>query len=187
LHADTTRYVTRSVANHLNDISKVRPDLVSETIDRWKSEGNQDGQELKWMIKHALRTLVKRGNPDALARLGFASQPKIKVGSFEIASGSVRVGETLEFSFGLHAREACTLLVDYVIQYVKANGKLSPKVHKLKTIRLQRGEKITVFKKHAFRKNATTLTFYPGVHLLTLQINGKPHGCLEFELLNAID
>lgn len=38
LYADKTRYVTRSVANHLNDISKKDVALVVETLTRWKSE-----------------------------------------------------------------------------------------------------------------------------------------------------
>lgn len=40
LFADTTRYVTRSVANHLNDVSKKNPELALDTLERWRnSEG----------------------------------------------------------------------------------------------------------------------------------------------------
>ena len=40
LHGDKTRYVTRSVANHLNDISKIDPDLVLDTLRKWQ-EGDR--------------------------------------------------------------------------------------------------------------------------------------------------
>jgi len=42
LHADPTRYVTRSVANHLNDISKINSALAISTLERWKQAGLQD-------------------------------------------------------------------------------------------------------------------------------------------------
>lgn len=69
LYADKTRYVTRSVANHMNDISKKDPKLVIETLKRWNSEGKQDIKEMDFIISHSLRTLVKDGNKDALKLL----------------------------------------------------------------------------------------------------------------------
>lgn len=70
LHSDPTRYVTRSVANHLNDISKSDPGSVLETLKRWRAAERQEEKELAWMEKHALRTLVKQGDRDALRFLG---------------------------------------------------------------------------------------------------------------------
>nr|MCU0714343.1 DNA alkylation repair protein [Pirellula sp.] len=52
LHGDRTRYVTRSVANHLNDLSKDDPDLVVETIQQWRSAAQQDPKELDWIARH---------------------------------------------------------------------------------------------------------------------------------------
>jgi 3-methyladenine DNA glycosylase AlkC len=37
LYFDESRYVTRSVANHLNDISKIDESLVIETLEKWKN------------------------------------------------------------------------------------------------------------------------------------------------------
>jgi 3-methyladenine DNA glycosylase AlkC len=42
LYADSTRFVTRSVANHLNDIAKFAPDVVVDRLSRWQSEGRQE-------------------------------------------------------------------------------------------------------------------------------------------------
>lgn len=38
LRDDPARYVQKSVANHLNDIAKDHPDLVLDTVTRWKKK-----------------------------------------------------------------------------------------------------------------------------------------------------
>jgi hypothetical protein len=48
---------------------------------------------------------------------------------------------------------------------------------------LQKGESVTLNKRHVLRANATTYTLYPGTHHLTLQINGKAFGKRSFQLL----
>lgn len=134
------------------------------------------------MSKHALRTLVKQGNPQALRFLGFKPNPKIEVAQFAFKSSRVKPGEAIEFSFTVTALRDESLMVDYIIDFVKANGSLSPKVHKLKQIRLQKGESATIKKRHVLRANATTYTLYPGAHRVTLQINGNPFGTESFLL-----
>ena len=185
LHADPTRYVTRSVANHLNDIARKKPAIVLETLHRWKQLGKQHPAELNWMTRHALRTLVKRGHPQALQLLGFNAIPKIAVTDFEIATPQIRPKDAVEFSFSVTAQRAESLVIDFVIEFVKANGTLSPKVHKLKQLSLKKGQSAVISKRHVLRANATTYTLYPGTHFLTLQINGQPFGRLSFELLPA--
>ncbi len=183
LHADPTRYVTRSVANHLNDISKQDAQLVLETLSRWQQEGRQAEEELQWMINHSLRTLIKRGHSETMQFLGFATSPKIQVTDFLLQPGRVQAGEAFEFSLTIQAKRDETLVVDYVIDFVKAGGKRSPKVHKLKQLRLERGESATIRKKHLLRADATTYRLYPGIHTVTIQINGQPFGQQSFELL----
>ncbi|MEM9646600.1 MAG: hypothetical protein AAF989_16535 [Planctomycetota bacterium] len=182
LHADETRYVTRSVSNHLNDIAKSDPDLVLKTLRRWKRLGLQDAAELDWMSRHALRTMVKQGHAGALKFLGFRPDPKIQVGDVVLSTQSVRPGEAIEFSFAVTAARAESLMVDYVIEFVKSNGSLAPKVHKIKPLDLAKGETVAVKKKHPFRANATTFKLYPGTHHLTIQINGKSFGRTSFEM-----
>jgi len=65
LFADPTRYVTRSVANHVNDISKKDPELALDTLERWRSSGLQHQHE-GYVIRHAARTLVRAGHPRAV-------------------------------------------------------------------------------------------------------------------------
>lgn len=183
LHADPTRYVTRSVANHLNDIAKTEPKLVLDALTRWRDLGEQDPKELDWMSKHALRTLIKQGHTPALRFLGFRSNPKIIVRDFSVCTPTIKPGEAVEFSFVVEATRNESLMVDYVIDFVKANGQRSPKVHKLKQVALLKDQSVTIKKRHPLKANATTYRLYSGTHHVTLQINGKPFGTKPFELL----
>jgi 3-methyladenine DNA glycosylase AlkC len=66
LFADPTRYVTRSVANHVNDIFKKDPRLPLDTLERWRGSGYQRPPEMGYVIRHAARTLVRADHPRAL-------------------------------------------------------------------------------------------------------------------------
>jgi len=67
LYVDSSRYVTRSVANHLNDISKINSSLVIDTLDRWNKtilflnnlSLNREN-DLDYIISHSTRSLVKK-------------------------------------------------------------------------------------------------------------------------------
>lgn len=184
LQADPTRYVTRSVANHLNDISKSQPDLVLQTLSRWHRAGQQAETEMQWMTKHSLRTLVKQGHSGALQHLGFATKPKIEVTDMKLTPANIYPGEAFEFCLTLRAIRAESLVIDYEIDFAKAVGKRSRKVHKLKQIQLKQGESVTLRKRHPLRANATTFTLYAGTHFVTVQVNGKPLKRMSFELLD---
>jgi 3-methyladenine DNA glycosylase AlkC len=182
LHADATRYVTRSVANHLNDISKTDPALVIRTLEKWRKLGRQDPTELDWICRHALRTLVKRGHAETMEFLGLRTKPKVTVSAILLSQSSLTAGESLEFSVTITAHQEEALIVDYVIDFVKANGSHSGKVFKAKRLKLSRGESVTIRKRHPLRANATTYTLFPGWHRVTLQINGVAQHSAEFEI-----
>ncbi len=59
LFYDKTRYVTRSVANHLNDISKIDKDYVLRKLEEWKNSNKQNIKEMEFIIKHATRSIRK--------------------------------------------------------------------------------------------------------------------------------
>lgn len=183
LYSDKTRYVTRSVANHLNDISKTNPALVVATLKRWQKEGKQTEDELVFITKHSLRTAVKRGDAFALKLLGFA-KPSIKIKNLTLALLQVKVGESLIFTFTVDstASKSQTLLIDYLIHFKKANGKLSPKVFKLTTVKLTAGQSLSFKKAHQL-KPMTTRTLYSGEHVLEIQINGQSFGKHSFTLV----
>jgi len=169
---DETRYVTRSVANHLNDISKIDPELAIATLKSWKATGKQNKKEMDYIISHALRTLVKQGNENALALLGYKRDPKIVISDLKLYQDEVRLGEALIFDFKIEAKEDSHLLLDYIIHFRTKSGKASPKVHKIKKLSLKAGECIGVSKKHLFRANMSTRKLYAGKHKVELQING---------------
>jgi hypothetical protein len=173
LYSDKTRYVTRSVANHLNDIAKIDAPLVLETLKRWESTKKQEAKEMNFIINHALRTLVKQGNEEALAMLGYIKKPPLKIGKIKITSSTVNIGKALEFEVELLAKDEVMRMVDYVIHFCTKVGKLSPKVHKLKKLSLKKDEKIVLKKRHPFKANMSTRTLYAGEHLLEIQINGS--------------
>ena len=185
LYSDTTRYVTRSVANHLNDIAKREPALVVETLKQWKREGEQREDELLWMTKHALRTLIKNGNQEALMLLGFSGEVKAKIERFSLKDSSHKIarGGTLSFSFDVQSVADEQLLIDYCIDFVKSNGGTKPKVFKLKKLSIKTGERVHITKNHRFVADATTYRLYTGVHTLTLQVNGKKRGSLQFSIV----
>ena len=172
LYVDKTRYVTRSVANHLNDISKIDAPLALETLKRWKASNKQEPKEMEFMVNHALRTLVKQGDAEALAMLGYVQNPPIELKSVRLKSSTVSVGEALEFEMQIDALDDAMLMVDYVLHFCTKRGTLSPKVHKLKKLSLKKGESMVLKKKHPFKANMSTRKLYAGEHLLEIQING---------------
>ena len=63
LKDDPDLYARRSVANHLGDIAKGRPELAFEICERWLKEASA---ERKWLIRHAVRHPAKSGVKAAL-------------------------------------------------------------------------------------------------------------------------
>lgn len=182
LHHDHTRYVTRSVANHLNDISKIDAPLVIETLKRWNDTQAQERKEMDFIISHALRTLVKEGDEEALALLGYDKDAKIQVNHFTVENDIVQIGDTLAFALEIEAAEEVDLIVDYVIHFRTKRGRLNPKVHKVKKLSLKPQQCVRLEKKHLFKANMTTRVLYEGEHKIELQINGKVYQNAIFTL-----
>ncbi len=179
LKADHEKYVQKSVANHLNDISKDHPEKMLQLVKSW--DGNN--QSTQWIIRHAARTLIKKGNRQALALFGAGEKPKIKLRKFALNASELQLGNDLEFELELVscANQAQQLIIDYRIHYVKASGRTSPKVFKLKTAMLKPRQSLTLRKKHSV-KNFTTRKHYSGRHQIELLINGVRIKNLHFHL-----
>ncbi len=180
LHSDRTRYVTRSVANHLNDITKKNPELVLDRLREWSDSGQQDQAELRWMTSHTLRGLVKSGHPGAMKMLGY--DPDADVAATVEVNGDARIGEALQFQVTLSGAAEQPVLVDYIIHFQRPGGKTSAKVHKLKQAALRDGA-LTLSKKHKLKGDATTFRLIPGAHRLEIQVNGRIRAGIDFELL----
>jgi 3-methyladenine DNA glycosylase AlkC len=180
LYRDPSEYVRRSVANHLNDLSRAHPDLVVRVATGWLADPDENTPRT---VRHALRTLVKQGHPAAMALLGFAPLPGLVVTGPRLGATTISFGGALPFDFTLENRDDQPVLVaiDYIIYHQKANGTLSPKVFKLATRTLAPGESATIARKHAF-KPITTRVYYPGEHAIALQVNGQVIGRTTFHL-----
>ena len=180
LKEDGVLYVRRSVANNLNDIAKDHPDLVVDTLRRWQKSKNPDTQ---WLVKHALRTLLKQGHPEALALLGYPAGAALAVHGLTVQPRQIKTGDALTFAFQIESKadRPQKLMIDYVIHYRKANGQTAPKVFKLTTRTLAARARETIEKKHAF-KPIGIRPYYPGEHAVEIQINGRPHGRASFVL-----
>ncbi|WP_108815878.1 hypothetical protein [Loktanella sp. Alg231-35] len=182
LHSDNTRFVTRSVANHLNDITKSAPELVLERLKAWQRQGDQDAKELLWMRKHALRGLIKAGHAGAMEHLGYQPNVDVTLNNFSITPTSIARGDAVQVAVTLTTKDDAPLIVDYVIDFVKANGTLAPKVFKFKVLDAKAGKPVTLTKRHLFKDNATTFTLHPGAHRANVQVNGRIIGTQGFTL-----
>lgn len=175
LKYDEELYVRKSVANHLNDISKHHPELVVETLKQWvKVTPPEHKEKIHWIKKHALRTLIKKGHRKALEAMGVKGEAKAAISILKLNKKNFVIGDSLEFNFLLESKsnKAQDLIIDYSIGFVKANGSIAHKVFKLKNVTLKAGEKLALSKKHSLKK-ITTMTFYPGKHELNIQVNGQ--------------
>lgn len=181
LKNDPELYVRRSVANHLNDLTKDRKDLVLDYLTAWNKQSNKN---IEWLSKHALRTLVKAGDAGALKILGFSDNPQVEVLNFELEEAKLKLGEKLAFSFDIQSqiKDKQALVVDYIIYFKKSNGSQSPKVFKLKVLDLE-GKKVIQLKKKQTIQQLSTRVLYEGMHAVELQINGKFFGKRAFELV----
>ncbi|WP_291163074.1 DNA alkylation repair protein [Gemmatimonas sp. UBA7669] len=167
---DSSDYVRRSVANHLNDIAKDHPDRVVAFVTRHLPNAPEERRAL---LRHASRTLIKQGYAAALDAWGhgtpFRGQAELSLSPRRIALGQAVM---LEAQLTATARTPQELVVDYVVHHVKANGETSPKVFKGWRLTLAPGETRVLTRKHNV-KPITTRRYYAGRHEIALQINGK--------------
>ncbi|WP_181276023.1 DNA alkylation repair protein [Brevibacterium oceani] len=165
---DESLYVRRSVANHLNDIAKDHPDLVLATATRWAAISTQGD----FVVRHGLRTLIKRGHPGALAILGFDPDATVEITEFACSPSSITVGETVTLSFTLRAAADTRAAVDYAVHYQGANGVKAGTVFKLSVKDLPAGRPVRFSRRHRFA-HASVRKIHTGPHRIEVQVNGR--------------
>jgi len=182
LKADPALYVRKSVANHLNDIAKDHPDWVLDRVEAW----DRTNAGTAWIVRHALRTLVKKGHPRALALFGVATAAaaRIKVRRFTVSPKTLALGEAFELKAELISidKKTLPLVIDYVVHYVKASGATSAKVFKWTEARLQPDQPLVLTKRQTIR-DFTTRSHHSGRHRVELQVNGQRLAETEFKLV----
>ncbi|MEM6917226.1 MAG: DNA alkylation repair protein, partial [Verrucomicrobiota bacterium] len=179
LRDDESKYVQKSVANNLNDLAKDHPEAVIARCQSWMKNATP---QRAWIVKHALRTLIKDGHPDALAVVGIHPPEKLTV-KFRALEEEIRIGESLTLAAELvsSSSKAQSLVVDFAVRYVRKGNKFSKKVFKWKPLTIGAGETVSLEKGHAF-KPTTIRALYPGEHLVEIQINGQRLGETRFQL-----
>ncbi len=181
LKSDSSLYVRRSVANHLNDIAKDHPDIVLSICEAWYPKADE---HLKWLIRHATRTMVKEGRPRVYPLLGFTPNPKLASIALQVETKKVVLGESIVFEVCVSSgvKEAQSFVVDFSLDLLKANGKRKSKVFKLKNIKLAGGSSLSA-RKSMMIKEITTRRYYAGMQGISVLVNGVVLAQESFELV----
>lgn len=171
LKSDNSLYVRKAVANNLNDISKEHPDLAIAVAGEWLKPNHE---HTNWIVKRGLRTLIKKGHPQALKLMGVNHKTAVEVASFVIKPARVKVGDivTLFLELKSTSKSNQKLVVDYNVHYVKDRGSISTKTFKWAEKTIAPKEILSLAKQHSFR-NLSTRTHYSGEHLIEVLVNGK--------------
>lgn len=181
LKDDPSEYVRRSVANNLNDIAKDHPEVVVALAKKWLSHGSLQRQRL---VKHACRGLIKQGHTQVLEALGYGAA-QLSMVDFSVEPKCVRFGGDLALTLRLRSRSPApqTVLVDFVVWFLRRNGRHSEKVFKWKSVVLPVNETFELNKVVSF-KRVTTRTYYAGTHSIEVQINGQRIARQDFRLID---
>jgi len=149
-------------------------------VARWMKGA---GKERRWLVRHALRTAVKRGDVGALAVLGYGRAVDVEIGRVRIEPRCPVIGGEVVIGFELgntHSRRQ-RLMVDMRLHFVKANGGVRAKVFKIREVDLGAGERVVLAKKVSLAE-MTTRKHYPGEHAIELLMNGEIRRLGEFVL-----
>ena len=169
LKSDKSLYVRRSVANNLNDISKLDTDLAIRIAKNWKgSSENTD-----WVVKHAMRGLLKKGVPDVLELFGYSNPRRLGDVDLNLSTNKAVIGGSLKFEVTVSTKRGNLGLtrVEYIVGYVKANGSLSEKVFLITDCEI--GDQSRRFQKQISFKDLSTRKHYSGEHTIRIAVNGK--------------
>ncbi len=177
LKNDPSEFVRRSVANNLNDIAKDHPDLVIRLARRWSGHSGATDR----LIRHACRTLLKRGHSGTLAHFGFNDRTPVKAERLKLSSAAVTIGGRLGFSFIVRSPKKQKVRMEYAIGFVTSSGKRSRKIFKIGETILTKDTPLAVSRTHSFR-DLTIRKHFPGLHTLAVVINGKERARREFRL-----
>lgn len=176
LKADNSKYVQKSVANNLNDITKHNPEKVLAWCARyWQQHPTTD-----WIIKRGLRTLVKHGHPKATQLVGLHASPNVHVSAFTITPTTVHLGGSITLSTTLQLPHSQSLRIGYAVDYKKKNGTHSRKIFHWQEATYPAGT--YTLRKTQTIKNLSTRVHHAGTHPVHLLINGTAVAECRFQL-----
>ncbi|MDX2013373.1 MAG: DNA alkylation repair protein [Myxococcaceae bacterium] len=168
LKDDPEEYVRRSVANHLNDLSKDVPERILDVAARWLEQSKAPAR--RRLVEHGLRTLVKAGDPRALALLG-ATGVRLDVRG-QVTPKRVRLGDrvTLKATVENRGRVASHVVAEAVVHYARPTGSAA-KTFRLGRVDLEPGASVTLTKRLRL-VHVSIRRLHPGLHRVEVQANG---------------
>lgn len=177
LLTDPSEYVRRSVANNLNDIAKDHPQRVLSFARAHLGRGADTDR----LLKHACRTLLKRGDAQALALFGHDHAAEVAVQGLRLSARRIPIGSNLKFSFAVAAQEDGLARIEYAVDFVKARGHTTRKVFKVAERVLAAGTPVSFERTHRFR-DFSTRKHHPGKHRIAVIVNGVERAEAEVNL-----
>jgi 3-methyladenine DNA glycosylase AlkC len=182
LKDDPAPLVRRSVANNLNDLGKVHPDLLIRTCRSWLDGASPERRAL---VEHALRSAVKRGDPAALRLLGYGQQTSVAIEDVRISPRRVAIGGRVTIAFVLRSRsrQPQDVLVDLAVHFVKAGGRSSRKVFKVKRLTVPARGCVPLATSVSVAVH-TTRTPRPGRHAVEVMVNGTAMPIGAFDVIS---
>lgn len=176
LKDDPSEYVRRSVSNNLNDIAKDHPELVLTTAKRWLKGASRERTRL---VEHGLRTLLKRGEPKALALLGADAAHLTAKGA--LSPARVKLGDRVTFRATVRntGKEETHVVVEARVHFVGLRG-TSVKPFRIARVDVAPGETVEL-QKSLELAHRSIRRLHSGRHVVELQVNGvrQPMGAFE--------
>ncbi|HEY0880943.1 MAG TPA: DNA alkylation repair protein [Archangium sp.] len=168
LKDDDSEYVRRSASNNLNDIAKDHPEVVLKVAKAWLQGASDERRKL---VEHGLRTLLKRGDPRALALIGAHGAESLEV-SGKVSPGKVKLGERVVFSATVKnvGKAKLHAVLEARVHFVKVRG-TSVKPFRLARLDVAPGQQVEVTKSFELQHRSIRRLF-SGVHEVELQVNG---------------
>lgn len=174
LNQDSSLYVRKSVANHMNDHSWYNEDYFYSVIERWN---RSKSKETQWIIKHALRSEIKKANPRALKLIGIAP---FKASCSLSLPTAPRFQEDFNLVLELRneTKEEQSYLAD--LQFVlPGKNSTRKKVFKGWSGKIGQTETLALQKKLSLKDNSIR-TYYHGEYLIELLLNGTKAAEVKF-------
>lgn len=181
LRDDPVLYVRRSVANNLNDIGRDHPEVLLDTAARWLRDA---GPERRWLVRHALRSLTRAGDPRALALLGFgAGRADLAVESLGLEPADPAIGDRLRVGCVVVNRGAAeaVVVVHLRVGFRTARGGVSTRTFVMGEGRVPAGGR-RAFRTTVSLAQHTTRTHHPGEHAVAVAVNGAKVARTSFTL-----
>lgn len=178
LKDDPEEYVRRSVANNLNDLSKDHPELVLALARRWLEDA---GPLRRRLVAHALRSLVKAGNREALGLAGADAGARLEVEA-DVSPKRVKVGGAFTVTARVRnrGRRAARVVAEACIHFV-GTTRTGVRTFRIRRVDIPAGATVELTRTFAL-VDRSIRRLHPGRHVVEVQVNGRRWPAGSFHL-----